>query len=127
MRPCACGTMPLPVATICPDLSSKHRHNVYVIELDERVLNHRRFREANPGYDILKPCLYVGCTGPSVEQRFANHQRGYKANAYVRQYGLRLRPDLYAFFNPMPYQAARIMEVELAEELRAKGYAVWQG
>jgi len=27
----------------------------------------------------------------------------------------------------MPYQAARTMEVELAEELRAKGHAVWQG
>jgi len=27
----------------------------------------------------------------------------------------------------MPYDAAQRMEVELAEELRAKGYAVWQG
>lgn len=106
--------------------TAKHRHNVYVIELDERVLNHRKFRDANPGYDITKPCLYVGCTGLKVEQRFANHKRGYKGNAYVQEYGLRLRPDLYAFFNPMPYHAARTMEVELAQELREKGYAVWQ-
>lgn len=106
--------------------TAKQRHSVYVIELDERVLNHRKFRDANPGYDITKPCLYVGCTGLKVEQRFANHKRGYKGNTYVEQYGLRLRPDLYVFFNPMPYQAALTMEVELAEELRAKGYAVWQ-
>jgi hypothetical protein len=27
----------------------------------------------------------------------------------------------------MPYEAAQAMEVELADELRGKGYAVWQG
>ena len=106
--------------------TAKHRHSVYVIELDDKALNHRRFREANPAYDPTKPCLYVGCTGLKVEQRFANHKRGYKGNRFVQQYGIRLRPDLYAFFNPMPYQAALTMERELAEELRLKGYAVWQ-
>src|SRR5690606_26601952 len=111
----------------CLNLSKPYRHSVYVIELDERVLNHRRFREANPGRDILKPCLYVGATGLSVEQRFANHKRGYKANRYVQLYGIRLRPEFYACFNPMPYHAALTMEVELAEDLRDQGYAVWQG
>jgi predicted GIY-YIG superfamily endonuclease len=106
--------------------SPKYRHSVYVIELDDKVLNHRRFRQANPGYDPTKSCLYVGCTGLKVEQRFANHKRGYKGNSYVRDYGLRLRPELYACFNPMPYQAALTMERELAEELRDKGHAVWQ-
>jgi hypothetical protein len=37
--------------------TARYRHSVYVIELDDRVLNHRRFRDANPGYDIMKPCL----------------------------------------------------------------------
>ena len=111
-----------------PSASAKprYRHSVYVVELDDKVLNHKAFREANRGYDPTKPCLYVGCTGLRVEDRYANHKRGYKANRYVQEYGLRLRPDFYAFFNPMPYPAARTMEVELAEELRAKGYAVWQ-
>ena len=40
-----------------------YRHSVYVIELDDRVLNERKFREANMGYDPSKPCLYVGSTG----------------------------------------------------------------
>ena len=35
-------------------------------------------------------------------------------------------PALYAVYNPMPYEAAREMEVELAIGLREAGYAVWQ-
>jgi predicted GIY-YIG superfamily endonuclease len=102
------------------------RHNVYVIELDGRVLNHARFRAANPDRDMLKPCVYVGCTGLTPEKRFAKHQAGIQANSYVQRYGLRLLPKLYAYANPMPYDAARDMEVELAIALREEGYAVWQ-
>jgi hypothetical protein len=101
-------------------------HNVYVIELDGAVLNHARFRDANPDRDITKPCVYVGCTGLSPEERFAKHKAGIRANSYVQRYGLRLLPRLYAYANPMPYQAARDMEVELAIALQAEGYAVWQ-
>jgi hypothetical protein len=101
-------------------------HNVYVIELDGAVLEHARFREANPERDITKPCVYVGCTGLSPEERFAKHKAGIRANSYVQRYGLRLLPKLYAYANPMPYQAARDMEVELAIALQAEGYAVWQ-
>jgi hypothetical protein len=104
-----------------------YRHSVYVIELDDRVLNERKFREANMGYDPSKPCLYVGSTGVLPAQRFANHKRGYKANKYVRRYGIRLRPDLYEFFNPMPYAAALALEVELANGFREQRYAIWQG
>jgi len=102
------------------------RHNVYVIELDGRVLNHARFREANPNRDMLKPCVYVGCTGLSPEKRFEKHKAGIQANTYVQRYGLRLLPGLYAYANPMPYDAARDMEVELAIALQEQGYAVWQ-
>ena len=104
----------------------KRHHNVYVIELDGAVLNHARFRDANPNRDITKPCVYVGCTGLSPEQRFAKHKAGIRANSYVQRYGLRLLPKLYAYANPMPYEAARDMEVELAIALQEQGYAVWQ-
>lgn len=103
------------------------RHNVYVIELDGRVLNHARFRAANPARDMLKPCVYVGCTGLTPEKRFEKHKAGIQANSYVQRYGLRLLPKLYAYANPMPYDAARDMEVELAIALQEEGYAVWQG
>jgi hypothetical protein len=102
------------------------RHSVYVIELDGAVLNHRRFRDANPNRDMLKPCVYVGCTGLTPEARFAKHKAGIRANSYVQRFGLRLLPRLYAYANPMPYGAARDMEVELAIALQEEGYAVWQ-
>lgn len=105
----------------------KHRHNVYVVELDPRVLNSARFRRANPDRDLLKPCVYVGMTGLTPEQRFAKHKAGIRANPFVQRYGVRLLPKLYAYANPMPYEAAREMEVELAIALRAEGYGVWQG
>ena len=105
----------------------KHHHNVYVIELDPRILNSRRFRDANPERDILKPCVYVGCTGLTPEQRFEKHKAGIRANKFVQRFGMRLLPRLYAYANPMPYQAARDMEIELAIALREQGYAVWQG
>lgn len=105
----------------------KHRHHVYVVELDPAVWNSVRFRRSNPGCDISKPCVYVGCTGLTSEARFAKHKAGVRANRYVQRYGVRLLPKLYAYANPMPYQAARDMEVELAIALREQGYAVWQG
>ncbi|RPI44230.1 MAG: hypothetical protein EHM59_13365 [Betaproteobacteria bacterium] len=105
----------------------RHHHNVYVVELDPAVLNVARFRRANPNRDILKPCIYVGMTGLTPEERFARHKAGIQANALVQRFGVRLLPKLYAYANPMPYQAARDMEVELAIGLQEKGYAVWQG
>ncbi len=106
---------------------ARHRHNVYVVELDPAVLNSARFRRANPNRDILKPCVYVGMTGLTPEERFARHKAGIQANPYVHRFGVRLLPALYAYANPMPYAAARDMEVELAIALQEKGYAVWQG
>lgn len=107
--------------------SARHRHHVYVVELDPAVMKERRFARANPDWDATKPCLYVGMTGLTPELRLARHRAGVKANRYVTQYGLRLLPALYAWANPMPYAAACEMEVELAIELREAGYAVWQG
>ena len=105
----------------------RHRHNVYVVELDPAIYNSARFRRSNPGHDITKPCVYVGCTGLTPEERFAKHKAGIRASRYVQRFGLRLLPGLYAWANPMPYDAAREMEVELAISLREQGYAVWQG
>ena len=105
----------------------RHRHHVYVVELDPAVLNLARFRRSNPDRDMLKPCVYVGMTGLKPEERFAKHKAGIRANRYVQRFGLRLLPKLYAYANPMPYTAAREMEVELAIALREEGYAVWQG
>jgi hypothetical protein len=103
-----------------------HHHCVYVVELDKKVLKDRKFRAANPNYEPDKPCFYVGSTGMSPEMRFINHKRGYKGNRFVKKYGLRLRPDLYEVYNPMPWQAAIELEAELATGLREERCAVWQ-
>ena len=107
--------------------AARHHHNVYVVELSRQVLNEAKFRRCNPGFDPRKPCVYVGMTGLAPDERFDKHKAGIKANRYVRRYGLRLVPELYEVYNPMPYEAARDMEVELAIALREDGYGVWQG
>jgi len=105
----------------------KHHHSVYVVELSKDVWGEPRFRKANPRYDITKPCVYVGMTGLSPDVRFDKHKAGIQSNKFVRRYGLRLLPQLYEVYNPMPYDGARDMEVELAISLRVRGYGVWQG
>ncbi len=104
----------------------KARHHVYVIELKSAVLKHYKFRTANPDRDGEKCCLYVGMTGLNPQIRFERHKAGVKDNVFVRKYGFRLRPDLYAELNPLSYREAQHMEKVLARQLRNDGFAVWQ-
>lgn len=105
---------------------ARPHHHVYVVELDDRVWNLARFRRCNPDYVLGKPFVYVGMTGLDPDLRFDRHKAGVQANALVREYGLRLVPALYERYNPMPYQEAKRMEVELGIALRQAGYGVWQ-
>lgn len=89
-------------------------HSVYVVYL------------RNPKGDG-KAGYYVGMTGLPPEKRFENHKAGIKAAAVVRKHGERLVPRLYEHLNPMSYGAAKVMEVELAEELRRRGFVVFGG
>ena len=100
-------------------------HRVYVIELDRAVLDKKRMQKANPGCRSDLPPLYVGQTGLTPEERFAKHRSGVKANPYVRDHGVRLRPDLYGGFGRMTWEQSCITEQELATRLREAGYAVW--
>ena len=104
----------------------RHHYNVYVVELSDRDWNVARFRAANPGYRLGKPFVYVGMTGLDPDLRFDRHMAGVQANRFVREFGLRLLPQLYAVYNPMPCEGAREMEVELGIGLREAGYGVWQ-
>ena len=102
-------------------------HNVYVILLDEKTARHPSILRMNPKRDPTKPCVYVGMSGLPPEHRFENHKHGYKAAWVVEKYGIRLMPELYVHLNPMPYEAALQMELELAEDLREEGYTVTGG
>jgi hypothetical protein len=103
-----------------------HHYCVYVVELADAVWNEHRFRKANPNYELGKPFVYVGMTGIDPDLRFDRHKAGVQANRYVREFGVRLLPQLYEVYNPMPYDGARDMEIELAIGLREAGYGVWQ-
>jgi hypothetical protein len=105
----------------------RYHYSVYVVLLSRDVLYERKFVKCNPNYYPDKPCVYVGMTGQSPDVRFDKHKAGFKANRFVKKYGQRLMPELYEFYNPMPYDAALDMEIELAIHLREQGYGVWQG
>ena len=102
-------------------------HHVYVVLLAPEAARTAQLRKANPKRDPAKPCIYVGMTGLTPEERFANHKAGHKDAWVVQKYGLRLLPELYEVFNPMPFDVAVAMEAELAEDLRRLGYTVAGG
>ena len=111
------------------------RYYVYVIELSKKVFTEStRFRVANPQFNGVLQCLYVGMTSKTPAERFKQHKTGYvnkkghKLSAnIVQKYGTYLRPSLYDDINirSMTRQEALIMEKKLALDLRRKGYAVW--
>ena len=108
---------------------------VYVVELSKRVFTEStRFRNANPQFNGVLQCLYVGMTSKTPAERFLQHRTGYvnkkghKLSAnIVQKYGTYLRPSLYDHLNlkPMTRAEALILEEKLAWDLRRQGYAVW--
>src|SRR5262245_1071523 len=102
-------------------------HNVYVILLSKAALKDAAVLRRNPARDPRKPAIYVGLTGLPVDHRFENHRHGYKSARLVKKYGVRLLPELYEYLNPLPYEHAAQMEKDLADDLRAQGYAVVGG
>ncbi len=107
-------------------MARRNHYHVYVIELSKDVLHEGRFKRCNPDYIPGKPCVYVGMTGLDPDVRFDKHKAGLQSNRYVKEYGLRLLPDLYEAFNPMSYDEARDREVEVGIDLREAGFGVWQ-
>ena len=107
-------------------MGRRNHYHVYVIELSKDVLHEARFKKANPGYVTGKPCVYVGMTGLDPDVRFDKHKAGIQSNRYVQEFGLHLLPALYALYNPLTYDEARSLEVELGIDLREGGYGVWQ-
>ena len=107
-------------------MGRRDHYRVYVVELSKDVLLEAKFRKANPGYVAGKPCLYVGMTGLDPDVRFDKHKAGIQANRFVRDYGLRLLPELYELYGQLSYDDAQALEVELAIDFREAGYGVWQ-
>lgn len=111
------------------------KYQVYVVELSKKVFSeNRKFREANPQFNGVLECVYVGMTSKDPTERFKQHKTGYISkkghdisSAIVFKYGTYLRPSLYRHLNEkgMTRAEALQMEKKLALDLRRKGYAVW--
>lgn len=106
---------------------SQFHHHVYVVLLDPKACEERALQLANPTRDPNKPCVYVGMSGLSPADRFVRHKQGIQSAKWVKRYGIRLLPELYAHFNPMSFEAAVELERDLAEDLRAQGFTVAGG
>ena len=109
-------------------------YRVYVVELSKKVFTeHRRFREANPQFNGVLQCLYVGMTSKTPKERFAQHKTGFRnrkghklSSNIVQKYGMYLRPSLYNHIQPVKSRDEALkLEERLALELRRKRYAVW--
>ena len=102
------------------------KYFVYVIELDPKVADLRKFRAKNPKYIKGNGCVYVGQSSKKPEVRFEQHKEGYKSNKYAKYYGIKLRPDIYEKYNPIPKRKdAESIEEYLGKRLRKKGVGVW--
>ena len=110
-----------------PKRQPEQHHHVYVVLLDAAVSKIRKVRAENPQRDPRNPCVYVGMTGLTPEERFANHKAGIKDAWVVKRHGIRLLLELYAHLNPMPYERALRMEGFLADSLRKRGFVVFGG
>ena len=113
---------------------SKVQYTIYVIELSKRVFTENaKFRNANPQFNGVLECLYVGMTSKSPKERFLQHKSGYRnkkgykiSSNIVEKYGTYLRPSLYNHIDPFFNRAeALIAEEQISLELRREGYAVW--
>jgi len=99
---------------------------VYVIRLNEAVLQMKRFQQANPNHVRGMGCYYVGMTTCTAEERFEQHQRGYKAAAFAKRFGVELAYELFPTQELLSLEAAKRIEIDHAVWLRGQGYAVWQ-
>ncbi|MGB5378644.1 ribose-5-phosphate isomerase [Muriicola sp.] len=109
-------------------------YQIYVIELSKRVFTENvKFRLANPQFNGVLECLYVGMTSKTPKERFQQHKTGFRnskghklSSNIVQKYGSYLRPSLYNHIDPLTTRTEALkMEKLLAMELRRKRYAVW--
>lgn len=112
----------------------KIHYRIYVVELSKRVFTENaKFRAANPQFNGVLECLYVGMTSKTPKERFLQHKTGYRnkkgyklSSNIVQKYGSYLRPSLYNHIDPLSTRVDALkMEEHLALELRRKRYAVW--
>ena len=101
---------------------------VYVIKLKKSVLGSRKFRNKNGSYLENKPCVYVGSTSTTPEDRLKVHMGGGMfSSSWVRRFGKKLFPWAYEGLPIFGSEdEAKEAESRYADELRSRGWGVWQ-
>jgi hypothetical protein len=105
--------------------SPTHGWTLYVIDLKKTVIRDQRFAAANPEYISGKPCVYVGVTYLTAEERFNQHMNGIHSARIVRNYGKRVRSRDSRRLRTMTRARAEKKEAAYAARLRKRGWGVW--
>lgn len=99
-----------------PDGRTSEYH-VYVVELDDAAA------PTSTG-----KCVYVGETNLTPQARFEKHKAGHKAARKVRDFGIRLLPQLTQGIGPFATREESLAaERALCEDLRRRGFTVFGG
>ena len=102
------------------------KYYLYVIELDKQVGRLVKFRKQSPKFLLGNRCFYVGQSAKKPTERFKQHKKGYKSNTYAKRFGLRLVPEFYEKYNPIPTRKdAEELEIYVTIKLRQERYGVW--
>ena len=99
---------------------------VYIIELEKDVAKFNKFKKQNPHLIWGSRCFYVGQSARAPLLRFKQHKEGYKSNSFAKRFGIKLVPEYYEKYNPIPTRAdAEELEKYVAEKLKQYGFGVW--
>ena len=117
------------------------KHRVYAFYMNKSVLSKKKFQEANPNYKKGKPCVYVGMTGKSIEERYDEHtnpenenfnkgskwMKNHAVHGFVEALAIDLlsHPDISR--ETLTFGEALQNEKLYAEWLKSQGYGVWWG
>lgn len=99
---------------------------LYAIRLSDEVLSRPRFLARNPDYKPGKPCYYIGSSIYPPKKRFEMHKAGHKSSWWVREFGQHVSPSKCFRIEVENAEERDASERAYAEELRARGYGIWQ-
>lgn len=109
-------------------------YRLYIIELRKSVFTEsKKFRNANPQFNGVLECLYVGMTSKTPKQRFMQHKgmllskKGVDISSkIVFEYGTFLRPSMFQHLPTYKTREEALQaEQALALNLKKQRYAVW--
>ena len=101
-------------------------YHIYAIRLSDEVLKKPEFNRRNPHYEAGKPCYYIGSSIYPPRERFEKHMAGNRSSKWVRTFGLHpASKKCFVIETSDPEERYR-REREYANELRLRGYGIWQ-